>query len=750
MSISIIQNNDVYDVKFPYDANLVYILKQVPGKSWNPDKKLWTIPRDKLGFLLSQLRGTPYERQVQLVSNEQIGQNASLDVTTNIPKFDISNYKFLVKPGAKPFSHQIDFMKYALHRQFIGKTSGFIIGDEMGCIWGECSVEIKTLDNPQSTRRITLSELFELHKKQDGVIFTKVMAFKDTFDWLPVRCVLDKGFKECVAITYLGGTVVCTLDHEILTDSGYVEAFNLSKDRHKVVSQFGERPILNIRPYGVQHVYDVGIFHPTIHNFVPNGLVVHNCGKTFETLQLANFNRLNLHFKHCLIICCVNMSKFNWKDDIEEHSRDLYHPYILGTRLSKRTGLPKSDISSAHKYKDLVNGTMYGGDEPLPYFLITNVESLRYKQGKRYVIVDRIIELINEGKLNMIAIDEVHKNLSPSSTQGKQILQIKKKTEDRCMWLPITGTLLVNKPTDCYVSLRLLDATTMPYYKWEREYCIYGGYGDKEIIGYKNIPHLKFLVQQNMIRRLKKDVLDLPPKLEVVDYVENTPYQKKLYDEVAKGIISKSDEIKSSLNPLAQFMRLRQVNGAPEILDPSIRIDSTYRKFNAKFEQLLIRLEEIHERNEKVLIFSNWVEPLRTIYSLIKQRYKCAVFTGTMSESERQKHKRAFMNNPKVTVMLGTIGAMGTTHTLTAANNVIFYDCPWTMTDYQQACDRVHRPGMTKTVNIYKIITKYTVDERVDNILFKKKGISEFIVDNIDIRNNPELFDLLLSDSMKK
>ena len=72
------------------------------------------------------------------------------------------------------------------------------------------------------------------------------------------------------------------------------------------------------------------------------------------------------------------------------------------------------------------------------------------------------------------------------------------------------------------------------------------------------------------------------------------------------------------------------------------------------------------------------------------------------------------------------------------------------MTDYQQACDRVHRPGMTKTVNIYKIITKYTVDERVDNILFKKKGISEFIVDNIDIRNNPELFDLLLSDSMKK
>lgn len=749
MAISVIQNEDVYEVRFQYDSNLVYILKQVPGKSWNPDKKLWTIPRDKLGFLLNQFKGTPYEKQVQVVSNENIGQNASFDSTTVIPNYDISQYQFLVKEGAAPFEHQIDFMKYALQRQSIGKTSGFINGDEMGCIDGDCRVSIIIPPGHQEFE-VTLSELFTIFRYgTHEVILTKALIAKDMIGWLPIRAVLDSGVKDCIAITYLGGTVVCTPDHEILTDDGYVEAYNLCPDKHKVTTAFGVRPILNIRPYGPRHVYDVGIAHPCIHNFIPNGLVVHNCGKTFETLQIAHYNRLHLNFRHCLIICCVNMSKFNWKDDIEEHSRGKYEPYILGTRL-KKNGQPKAEITSAHKYDDLVNGTMYGGNTPLPYFLVTNVESLRYKQGKRYPIIDRLIEMINSGDLNMIAIDEVHKNLSPSSTQGKELLQIKKKTEDRCMWIPITGTLLVNKPTDCYVSLRLLDVTTMPYYKWEREYCIYGGYGDHEIIGYKNIPRLKSQVQQNMIRRLKKDVLDLPSKLEVVDYVENTPYQKKLYDEVAQGIISHSEEIKSSLNPLAQFMRLRQVNGAPEILDENLKIDKSYVKYNAKFVQLLTRLEEIHERGEKVLIFSNWVEPLRTIHSLIKTKYKCAVFTGTMSETLRQKHKHAFMNNPSVTVMLGTIGAMGTTHTLTAANNVIFYDCPWTMTDYMQACDRVHRPGMTKTVNIYKIITKYTVDERVDNILFKKKGMSEFIVDNIDIRSNPELFDLLLSDSMKK
>ena len=123
--------------------------------------------------------------------------------------------------------------------------------------------------------------------------------------------------------------------------------------------------------------------------------------------------------------------------------------------------------------------------------------------------------------------------------------------------------------------------------------------------------------------------------------------------------------------------------------------------------------------------------------------------SGTMSEKDRTHQKDIFQHNPNAKVMIGTVTAMGTALTLTCANNVIFYDCPWTMADFNQACDRVHRISTTKTVTVYKLITKSTVDERADNILFRKKGIAGFLVDNIDIHNSPELFDLLLSDTSK-
>ena len=119
-----------------------------------------------------------------------------------------------------------------------------------------------------------------------------------------------------------------------------------------------------------------------------------------------------------------------------------------------------------------------------------------------------------------------------------------------------------------------------------------------------------------------------------------------------------------------------------------------------------------------------------------------------MKQEDRELHKRAFQENPKYTVILGTIGALGTTHTLTAARNVIFYDSPWNPSDKEQAEDRAYRIGTKNSVNIYTLVSKNTIDERVENILYRKDSISKYIVDNkLDIRNNPELFDILLGDN---
>lgn len=601
--IAVIQRDVEYEVKFSYDPSIILHIKNVPGRRWHPELKLWTIPKDKLGFFLNEFKGTCYESQIQIISQESIGVNQTLDVTVTIPDIDISQVPYYVKAGARPFKHQIDFMKFALYRQLHGNMHGFLIADEQGT------------------------------------------------------------------------------------------------------------------------------------------------AKTNEAMNLAIYNQKQYGYKHCLVICCINTSKYNWVADISEHTNFAEVPYILGTRL-KRNGDIKPEMTSENKLNDLQTGHMYGdiNAPELPYFIITNVEVFRGDAGA--VFTKQLVKSIKSGFISMIVIDEIHKNLSHTSTQGKRVLKVKRDTGSSAMWLPMTGTPIVNKPLDLFLPLKLIDAHTYKsYYTWANDFAIFDGYGH-DVISYKNMPRLKYMLQPNMIRRLKKDVLDLPDKLYYAEYVENTPYQVKLYNKIAGELRHEKERITQALNPLAQFIRLRQVSGSPELVDDSIGIDSSYMRKNAKLQRLLQLLEEIHSRGEKVLIFSNWVEPLRTLYRFVSVKYKTCCFTGTMSEKDRQHHKQVFMTNPEYTVMMGTIAAMGTTHTLTAATNVIFYDEPWTPSDKVQAEDRAHRIGTdAPSVNIYTLISKGTVDEKVHNILYTKQGISNFIIDNLDIRKDPELFDLLLGDT---
>lgn len=602
--IDVIQDNDLYIIKFRYDPILISLIKQIAGRKWDPENKVWTIPKDKLGFLIKLLSDTPYASQLNITSNEDINVNAKIEPTYVIPKIDISKIPFYVKPGAKPYQHQLDFMKYAIDRQQKGIKTGFILGDDAGL------------------------------------------------------------------------------------------------------------------------------------------------GKSLQICNLAIYNRKQYKFKHCLIICCINSSKYNWVEDIEEHTRNKFQPYILGTRLRRDKTTPRYDTGSKEKLDDLISGHMYGNlDAPkLPYFIIMNIEAIRFKQGRKYLIADKLIELINKGEISMIAIDEIHKNASPTSMQGKQLSRIYKHLETPIMWIPLTGTPISNRPTDLFLPLRLIGAHQFTNYsKWCNEFCIYGGYGGYEIIGYKNIPKLKKMLQSNMLRRLKKDVLDLPDKIQINEYVENTPFQKKLYSIVAEEIENEKADILMSSNPMTKFLRLRQVNGAPELVDTSIKIDNSYLSKNAKIQKVLDKLVEIHERNEKVVIFSNWVEPLRTLYRFVSKKYNVCTFTGTMTEADKLKNKEIFLTNPKYTVLLGTIGAMGVSHTFTVANNLIFLDEPWNPTDKLQAEERIYRIGTNRAVNIYTILTKDTVDDKVHKILYKKGTISDYIIDNkLDIKKDPKLFNYLL------
>lgn len=603
--IKVRQNGVVYEVSFPYDPNIVALVKNVPGRRWVQQAKFWTIPSDKLGFLLNQLKGTVYENSITIQSDENINENASIDATIQVPDVDISNIKFYVKPGSTPYKHQLDTLRYYIDRHERNLHSGFILGDEPGL------------------------------------------------------------------------------------------------------------------------------------------------GKTLSVINTAIYAKNRYKYKHCLIICCINSSKHNWYSDIVLHTDGEYTPYILGTRYKKDKQTRRYDTGGAEKLADLESGYMYNDKSQgkLPYFLIINIEALRYKVGRKYPITEKLISMINAGHLNMIAVDEIHKNASPTSSQGSQLLKIKKNTASRAEWIPMTGTPIVSKPTDVFLPLKLVDGHTYSsYYAWCKEFCLYGGFGGHEIMGYKNIPILKNMLQNNMLRRLRKDVLDLPPILRCVKYVENSKYQQRLYEQVQSDIRKDRNNILMSLNPMAKLLRLRQVNGAPEIIDRSIKLDDNYLNINSKIRAVIEEIEEAVSCNEKIIVYSNWVEHLRTLYRFISKQYKVCCYTGTMSDADREKHKQVFINNPEYHVMIGTIGALGTSHTLAVARRVCFLDEPWNPSDKEQAEDRVYRIGTTNSVRVCTIITKDTVDEHVHDILNTKSGVSNYIVDNkLDLRNNPELFDLLLS-----
>ena len=131
--INIIQHNDQYIVSFPYDVTIKDLVKNVPGRVWNNERKYWTIPLARLGMLLNQFKGTPYESQIRVYSAEHIEENATLDATNVIPDVDLTGIPLYVKEGEHLFQHQLDFMKYAIDRQRRGLHSGFILADQPGC-----------------------------------------------------------------------------------------------------------------------------------------------------------------------------------------------------------------------------------------------------------------------------------------------------------------------------------------------------------------------------------------------------------------------------------------------------------------------------------------------------------------------------------------------------------------------------------------------------------------------------------------
>ena len=466
-------------------------------------------------------------------------------------------------------------------------------------------------------------------------------------------------------------------------------------------------------------------------------------GKTKEVIDIAVAKKLQNGYKHCLIICGVNGLKWNWENEVTTHSNE--NSWILGQSIKNGK---KVIGGNQDKYNDLLD-LLHNVDESEladSYFIITNVESLRYKvdtgetvvkKGKvtkvyRYPISEIIDELCRQGIIEMIAFDEIHKCKDASSTQGAQLLEIKAKT-----MIAMSGTPLMNKPMDLYVPLKWLGYEGHSFYSFKNHYAIMGGYGGYEVVGYKNLDELQTKLDNIMLRRRKDDVLDLPDKIRINEYVEMTGKQEQIYKEVKADISANIDLVKSAPNPLAALIRMRQATGYTGILSSTV-------KESAKLDRMEELVEEARENGKQIVIFSNWTQMTDVICERLAD-YKVGVITGDTKDEMRQSLVNDFQDG-KLEIMVGTIGAMGTGITLTAGTVEIFMDEPWNRANKEQAEDRCHRVGTKSNVTIYTLICKGTIDEKINKLVQEKGEMADRLVDGgKNAVNKDDLIDYLLS-----
>ena len=429
-------------------------------------------------------------------------------------------------------------------------------------------------------------------------------------------------------------------------------------------------------------------------------------GKTNSIIWLAETLKRRGLIDHCFIICGVNSLKQNWKKEIQKFSTES--AVVLG-EYTTRTGTTRyrSMDKRAQQLKDPIE----------EFFVITNLESLRD---------DRIIEAFKKSsnKFGMIAFDEAHKAATKTSQQGTNLLKLEAPFK-----IAATGTLITNNPLSAYVPLSWTgnDQSTLSNYK--SQYCNFGGFADKQVIGFKNLDILQEEIQNCSLRRTLDQVRsDMPPKTVTLELLEPEDDQRKFYDAIKEGVKEEADKIELKTSSLlALTTRLRQASACPSIL-------TTQPISSCKVDRCLELIQELTSQGEKVVVLSVFKETLNELAAKLGE-FRYSLNTGDIPDAVVASNVSRFQEDPNEQVFIGTWGKVGTGWTLNSASYLICLDTPYTAAMFDQGTDRIWRVNNTRPAFITVLMCKDTIDERVQQIIETKKELGEYLVDGVEFTN---------------
>ena len=344
-----------------------------------------------------------------------------------------------------------------------------------------------------------------------------------------------------------------------------------------------------------------------------------------------------------------------------------------------------------------------------------------------YGVIRLDLDIFSDINWKICVIDEAQNIKNPNTEQTKAIKSIRASTK-----VALTGTPIENRLMDYWSIFDFINPgylSTKDVFK--RRYVMpIEKLEDEEVL--KN---LKTIAKPFVMRRLKTDEdikKELPDKLINDVYCTLSKKQIKLYNAILeeiffdienskgiqrKGIILKIlTALKQTCNHPAQFLDIKK---------PTI-------KESGKMELLVNILENILDMDEKVIIFTQYVEMGKLIQQLISKKFKTDVLFlhGSQTLKEKTEIINTFQEDPNYKIFVATLKTGGTGLNLTAASNVIHYDLWWNPAVENQATDRVHRIGQEKDVMVYRFITKGTLEEAIDAISKRKTDLSKKAISN--------------------
>jgi SNF2 family DNA or RNA helicase len=237
---------------------------------------------------------------------------------------------------------------------------------------------------------------------------------------------------------------------------------------------------------------------------------------------------------------------------------------------------------------------------------------------------------------------------------------------------------------------------------------------------------LRARVRPFVLRRLKRDVApELPPRTEMVLHVELSEEERSVYDAI---LVATRDDVASRLGGgasafqiLEALLRLRQA-ACDANLVPGASVEAS-----SKLAVLRENLEESAAEGHKALVFSQWTSLLDRVEPILRDA--ALPFTRLDgSTRDRAGVVADFQREDGPPVLLVSLRAGGSGLNLTAADTVYILDPWWNPAVEQQAADRAHRIGQTRPVNVYRLVSTDTVEERVLALQERKRGLAEAVV----------------------